>query len=62
MKKGSISNHQSSQDLNHLEVAYAFRIIPDVNGLFHDCPIFIIDVKASISTCEIPGFVLKLKI
>ncbi len=33
MKKGSMCNHQSSQDWNDLEVAYASRIEPDVIGM-----------------------------
>ncbi len=55
-------NHQFSQDWNDLEVAYASRIEPDVLGTFQDRSISIIDVIASIPTCEIPGFDFKLKI
>ncbi len=55
-------NHQSSQDWNDLEVACASRIVKDVKGEFQDCSISILDVTASIPTCEIPGFVIKLKI
>ncbi len=54
-------NHQSSQDLIDLEVVYASRIEPDGKGTFQDCSISIMDVKASISACEVPGFMLKLK-
>ncbi len=62
MKKGSKCNHQSSQDWNDLEVAYASRIKPDVKGTFQDSSISIVDVTASVTTSVIPGFVLKLKI
>ncbi len=54
--------HQSSQDWNDLEVAYASRIKPNGKATFHDCYTSILDIIASIPTCEIPGFVLKLKI
>ncbi len=58
MKKGSMCNHQSNQDWNDLEVAWAFRIEPDGKGTFQNHSISILDVTASI----IPDFVLKLKI
>ncbi len=61
-KKGSMCNHQSGQDWNDLEVAYASRIEPDGKGTFQDRSISILGVTASILTCEIPRFVLKLKI
>ncbi len=60
MKKGSMFNHQFSQDWNDLEVAYASRIEPDVNGTFQDCSVSILYVAAS--TCEITGLVLILNI
>jgi len=41
-------NHQFSRDWNDLEVAYAPRIEPDVNGTFQDRFISILDVTASI--------------
>ncbi len=37
MKKGSMCKHQSSQDWNDLEVAYASRIKPDDKETFQDC-------------------------
>ncbi len=61
MKKGSMWNHQSSQDWNDLEVVYASGIEPDDKETFQDSSIFILDVTSSIPTCEIPNFVLKLK-
>ncbi len=62
MKKGSKCNHQSRQDWNDLEVAYASRIKPDGKGTFQDHSIYILYVTASIPTPEIPDHVLKLKI
>ncbi len=64
MKKGSKCNHQSSHDWNDLEVVYASasRIEPNGKGMFQDCFISILYVTALIPTCEIPGFVLKLKV
>ncbi len=56
MKKGSKCNHQSSQDWNDLEAAYASRIEPDGKGMFHDHFISILYAPESIPTHEIPGF------
>ncbi len=42
MKKGSMCNHQSIQDRNNLEIAYASRIVADVKELIQDCSIFYI--------------------
>ena len=36
LNRKSIGNHQSSQDWNDLEVAYASRIKPDVKGTFQN--------------------------
>ena len=55
-KKESMCNNQSSQDWNDLKVAYASSIEPDVLGTFQDRSISIIDIIASIRTCEIPCF------
>ncbi len=62
MKKENVFNHQSSQDWNDLEVADDSRIEPGGKGSFQDRFISILAVTASIPTCEIPSFVLKLKI
>ncbi len=60
--KGSMWSHQSSQDWNDLEVAYASWIKPDGEGTFQKCSISILNVTALITTYEIPGFELKLTI
>ncbi len=49
-------NHQSCQDWNDLDIAYGSKIKPDGKGMFSDCSMSILDVKALTPSHEITGF------
>ncbi len=58
MKKGSIGNHQFSQDWNDLKLACALRINPYIG----ECSTSFLDIPVLLPTHEITDLMFKIKI